>query len=449
MATQRSPKPPSTNHPGTHVRLLDGLLLAAGLAAWTGPWWLPPGAHTGAIIVATALTTGALLRPWCRRHTRRTIAGATWASERERQHAASEAGRHAETWRAIVDTATEGIVTIDTTGRIETVNGAAEQMFGYEPRELVGKDVTVLMPPPFAGEHAGYVDRYLRTGQPRIIGIGREVIGLRKDGTQFPIDLSVGKGSIDDRIFFTAVMRDITERQELQAKLAQAERLVGVGELSAGVAHEINNPINTMINCAQLIEDGDDSDEYSRIIIEEGERIAGIVRALLQFARDDKDVAQPTSLAEVVALTLRLVGESWKRHGITLTVDVPEDLPPVHARPQMMQQVLLNLMLNAKDALVVHDIANRHVSLNAAEAAGGVELLVSDNGPGIEPAVRERIFEPFVTTKRARGGTGLGLSISKGILEGYGGTIRLLDGSPGSVFAVWLPQSPEDQSPTE
>jgi two-component system sensor kinase FixL len=302
----------------------------------------------------------------------------------------------------------------------------------------------LLMPSPYHDEHDGYLERYLRTGEARIIGIGREVVGLRKDGSTFPVDLSVGEGFAEGERFFTAIVRDITDRKEIQAKLAQAERLAAVGELSAGVAHEINNPINTVINCAQLIKDGDPAGPNCDVIIGEGERIASIVKDLLQFARDDRDRPQPTAVPDVVARTLRLIGESLKRHGIGIVLDVPDDLPLVHARAQQIQQVLLNLLINAKDALVQGVSEAREVRLKAAIIDGGVALVVRDNGPGIEPRLRDRIFEPFMTTKRARGGTGLGLSISKSIVEGYGGRIDV-ESEPGhgAEFRVWLPRSSE------
>ncbi|MBL8735380.1 MAG: PAS domain S-box protein, partial [Planctomycetes bacterium] len=235
------------------------------------PWHLPLHALAGATLFAL------LLRPWRQRRTQRTLQANVSDAERERRQAEANAARHAARWQAIVDTATEGIVTIDEAARIETFNGAAERLFGYTAAEVLGRNVSLLMPAPYQQEHDGYMQRYLRTGERRIIGIGREVLGRRKDGSEFPIDLSVGEGDKDGRRFFTAVIRDITERKEMQTKLAQAERLAAAGELAAGVAHEINNPINTVINCAQLIQDGDDARENCQVIIEEGKRIADIV----------------------------------------------------------------------------------------------------------------------------------------------------------------------------
>jgi PAS domain S-box-containing protein len=387
------------------------------------------------------------------------VAAAGWFVRRGAPGAAAPAAdpvrlethEKAERMRAIVATATEGIVTIDERGTIETFNGSAERMFGWAAADVIGRNVAMLMPPPYRDEHDGYIRRYLDTGQARVIGIGREVAGRRRDGSVFPIDLSVGEGFAGPRHFFIAIIRDISDRKDMQAKLAQAERLAAVGELAAGVAHEVNNPINTVINCAQLIQDGDDVASNAKVITEEGQRIAAIVQDLLRFARDDRDQPQATAIPEVVERTLRLIGESFKRHGIRLQVEFADDLPLVKARPQQLQQVLLNLLINAKDALL-HEAGGRprEVRLSAESTAEAVALRVADNGPGIPTQLGERIFEPFVTTKRARGGTGLGLSISRSIVEGYGGTLTVRsEPGRGAEFQVRLPRSTEsrDQVP--
>ncbi|GAB4147637.1 MAG: hypothetical protein Fur0037_15860 [Planctomycetota bacterium] len=396
------------------------------------------------ILLSTGIGTWFLARH-IRLRRQITRQGATIEAEQVRQRATAVAEEQWARMQAIVATATEGIITIDQEGRIDTFNHAAENLFGYTAAEALGKNVSILMPPPHRDEHDGYIRRYIRTGERRIIGIGREVTGLRKDGTTFPIDLSVGEGFYAGKRFFTAIIRDLTDRKEMQAKLSQAERLAAVGELAAGVAHEVNNPINIIINSAQLLKDGDDSSDHSAAIIEEGERIADIVRDLLQFARDDQDRPQSTSIPEVIERTMRLMGENLKRHGIRFELRLPAQMPQVRARPQQLQQVLLNLLINAKDALVQDPLREPKVitvSAEPMEAQGpGVVLAVRDNGPGIPPDLGNRIFEPFVTTKRAKGGTGLGLSISKSIVEGYGGTIEV-SSTPGqhTEFRVWLPR---------
>ncbi|MCA3010060.1 MAG: PAS domain S-box protein [Phycisphaerales bacterium] len=410
--------------------LLGGAAAAAAAAAGLH-WQLAVATGAAALAAATIATRAA---------NRRTLATVAAAPATDTAHE-----REAAYWQAIVATMTEGCVTIDVRGTIESINEAALRLFGYTRAELLGKNVKMLMPAPYGAEHDGYLGRYLKTGERRVIGIGREVVGRRKDGSEFPIDLSVGEGWLGGQRFFTAVLRDISERKELQTKLAQSERLAAVGELAAGVAHEVNNPLNTIINCAQLIHDGDDANANATVIAEEGQRIAEIVRDLLQFARDDKGRLQPTSLAEVTGRTLRLLGDNWNRHGIKVVVELPDDLPPALARPQQLQQVLLNLLMNAKDALAEGARPDRTIWLRGRAQGDRVCLAVRDNGPGVPAHLGVRVFEPFVTTKRARGGTGLGLSVSKGIVESAGGALELHNRpGEGAEFVVNLPRAEAD-----
>lgn len=405
----------------------------------------PDAVYDAVLVIAGSAVLGPVLSRYLRQREYIQQLGSRIETEQVQRRASAAAEEQSARMQAIVATATEGIVTIDQTGRIDTFNSAAERLFGYSEREVLGQNVMILMPPPYREDHDGYIARYLRTGERRIIGIGREVTGLRSDGTTFPIDLSVGEGLYAGKRFFTAIIRDLTDRKEMQAKLSQAERLAAVGELAAGVAHEVNNPINTIINSAQLLKDGDDSTDHSAAIIEEGERIAEIVRDLLQFARDDRDRPQSTSIPEVIERTMRLMGENFKRHGIRFELHLPAELPLVKARPQQLQQVLLNLLINAKDALLQQPRRDpRTVQVSAVSTHGdvpGVMLAVRDNGPGIPRELGNRIFEPFVTTKRARGGTGLGLPISKSIVEGYGGSIEVSSvPEQFTEFRVWLPR---------
>ena len=342
--------------------------------------------------------------------------------------------------RTIIATATEGIVTMTPGGRIELVNRAAELMFGFAPGELIGQDVTTLMPNPYRDEHSSYVQNYLDSGQARVIGIGREVVAKRKDGSQFPIHLSVGEGLVGNRRVFVAILSDISVRKELQARLSLAERLVAIGELAAGVAHEINNPINTILNCAQLIRDGDSPTENSSMIADEATRIAGIVQDLLQFARNDKRELVATDLADVAQRTVRLVRENFAKASVDIQVHVEPGTPTVRANRSQLQQVLLNLLNNARDAVLARQSGQKLVMVRAMPQQGGASIAVRDTGIGILPELADRIFEPFFTTKRARGGTGLGLSISKSIVDSFGGTITVeSEPGQGAEFRVWLP----------
>jgi PAS domain S-box-containing protein len=340
---------------------------------------------------------------------------------------------------------------VDRRGVILLANAEACRLFGYSPDEFPGLVVDQLVPTETRREHKGMRESFFADARPRSMGVGRDLTAIRKDGTAVPVEVALTPVHLGSGLGVLTSVVDISQRQEMQAKVNQSERLAAIGELAAGVAHEINNPVNTIINCAQLVQDGDVSADHCRTIIEEGGRIAAIVKDLLEFARDDRDIPQATSVAEVVQRTLRLLGENLKRHGISVRTDVPEGLPPVAARPQKLQQVLLNLLINAKEALKERAARRDRpcIELRAGpgpDPARPVQVCVRDNGPGVAPQVRDRLFDPFVTTKRATGGTGLGLSISRSIIEGYGGTIEF-ESVPGesTEFRVSLPVAREDE----
>jgi PAS domain S-box-containing protein len=310
-------------------------------------------------------------------------------------------------------------------GGIVLANSQAANLFAYPLDELVGMNVDDLTPPAVKERHPALRESFFAAPSRRRFGAGRDLSGVRKDGREVPLEIALAPIQLADGPGVLAAIVDIAERRELQARLSQTERLAAVGELAAGVAHEINNPVNTMINCARLALDGDDLVQNCRIIMEEGERIATIVKDLLQFSRDERKQAQSTSWADTVEKTMRLFGENLRRHGIRLEVDVPRELPPVLADPRQLQQVLLNLLINAKDALLQdRNRSDRCIAIRARSLdRTRVQCSVRDNGPGIQPDLLPRIFEPFVTTKRARGGTGLGLSVSRSIVASFGGTL--------------------------
>jgi PAS domain S-box-containing protein len=332
--------------------------------------------------------------------------------------------------RALFQTAVEAspnaLLMTDRNGDIVLANSQAETMFGYAREELAGSSIDRLVPEAIQGSHAALRERFHASPSRRRLGGGRDLACRRKDGREVPVEIALSPVQLQGGPGVLVAIADITERRELEAKLHQAERLAVVGELAAGVAHEINNPANTIVNCAQLVLDGDSLEDNCKVVIDEGMRIAGIVRELLQFARDDRATTQPTALREVVQRCLRLIGENLKRHGIALHVDVPEELPPVNGQSQQLQLVVLNLLINAKEGLV-GDGADRprRIDLTARAEGRSVRCAVRDNGPGVPPELQARIFQPFVTTKRACGGTGLGLSVSHSIVAGFGGTLAV------------------------
>jgi PAS domain S-box-containing protein len=477
--------------------------------------------------------------------------------------------RHDSWLHAVIESAVDAIITINIDGIISYTNPAVRKMFGYSAEEMIGQNVHMLMPPPYHDEHDGYIDHYRRTGERRIIGIGREVSALRKDGHVFPIHLSVSEVCIGSERIFTGIIRDITrdkqeaaekdrlvrelreqnkkntclygvgeaisagekemetifrevvrliqpafhhpdftrvrivfdgecfesphfeetewrisaeivasgrrrgclevfylqepswaseevflegeqslikavaerlgeslERREAEAKVIQASKLASIGELAAGVSHEINNPINGIINCADILLQNRDLSEsnkkFTQLIRSEADRIAVIVRNLLTFSRQEKEQHSLARMCDIVQAVLSLSSKKIAKSHIDLQVDVREDLPKLKCRSEQLQQVLMNLIINA-----IHALDERYPDLDedkilvirAQEMTSGEEplirLTVEDHGTGIAPAHRDRLFDPFFTTKGRDRGTGLGLSVSDGIVKAHGGTITV------------------------
>lgn len=470
--------------------------------------------------------------------------------------------------RNIVETAVDAIVTIDKNGIIEYFNPAAQRMFGYTADEVRGRNVNILMPTPYQENHQGYLEAYQRSHVKKIIGIGREVVAKRKDGTVFPIHLSVSETAIEGEQLFTGIIHDITkqkraqvekdnllrvldqrnkeitcllrvnelvrlpelsppvladigelirsslsypdiarvriafnddvhespdfresdwtitasiavdgrirgridvfyvenrpdadygpfleeeqilvesvavtlgeaiELKEAEAKVIHASKLASVGELAAGVGHEVNNPTNSIMNCADIIlqyaDDADKVRQFAGLIRSEAERIATIVRNLLTFSRQDREQHSLGRLCDIVDVVLSLSEKKLERSNIEVRLDVPEDLPKLRCRSEQLQQVVMNLIINALHALdqrypdddpdKILTIAGRSVDDDGKRY---VRLTVEDHGCGVAPDNLDKIFDPFYTTKGRDKGTGLGLSVSLGIVEEHNGRIQV------------------------
>jgi len=273
---------------------------------------------------------------------------------------------------------------------------------------------------------------------------------VARDGRHIPYYFTGVRIEIDRTRYLLGVGIDITARKRLEAQLRQQQKLEALGTLASGVAHEINNPITGIMNYAQLIADAGPPDSqtagYAAEIVRETERVATIVRNLLQFARQEPHTASLARLTDIVEHTLSLLRAVLRRDQIALTVDIPDDLPPIHCRSQQLQQVLMNLLTNARDALNARYPAydpDKTITITArrlAERDGVLRLTVADRGVGIPPELQERIFDPFFTTKPRDHGTGLGLSISHGIVREHRGqlTFETLPGG-GTQFHLDLP----------
>ncbi len=352
--------------------------------------------------------------------------------------------------RSVVDTTIDGIVIIDDRGIIQSFNQAAEKTFGYTQGEVLGMNVSMLMPEPFRSEHDTYLSNYLRTGKARIIGIGREVEGLRKDGSTFPVDLGVSGFQLDDRQYFTGVLRDISERKRLENQLSQSQKMEAIGQLAGGIAHDFNN-ILTVIEgyCEMLMTMCSPHDPRLTCVSEirsAGQKAAVLTRQLLAFGR--RQVLEPrvVELNEIVInfekMLRRIIGED-----IELTVRLAPELRPVRVDPGQLEQVIMNLVINSRDAMPgggqitietsTVDIAHTTPALRPGSY---VTLAVTDTGCGIPEAHRGRLFEPFFTTKPPGKGSGLGLATVYGIVKQSEGHIDVeSEEEAGSCFRIYLP----------
>lgn len=356
--------------------------------------------------------------------------------------AAALAGREAHL-RSILETVPDAVVVIDEAGTIRDFSPAAERMFGWRAEEAVGRNVRTLMPEPYRAAHDAYLDRYYRTGEKRIIGSGRVVVGERRDGSTFPIELSVGEMQAGGERFFTGFIRDLTERQqaearlqELQNELVHVSRLTSLGEMASALAHEINQPLSAIANYLKgsrilLAREEVPHDRLAEAVeraAAEALRAGDIIRRLRDFVARGETERAIESLPKLVeeASALALVGA--REHDIRIRFAFDPSVDLVFVDKVQIQQVVLNLVRNAVDALAETAAGDRNLII-AIEAHGDMaRVIVTDNGPGIAPAVAAQLFQPFITTKRT--GMGVGLSISRTIVEAHGGKIRV-DPGPG------------------
>jgi two-component system, LuxR family, sensor kinase FixL len=356
---------------------------------------------------------------------------------------------------AILETSPDGLITIDERGTINSFNPAAERMFGYRPDEVLGRNVACLMPRPYREAHDRYLERYRRTGEKRIIGIGREVLGQRKDGTIFPLELAVGEVRAEGHRLFAGFVRDVSERQraeqrlqELQTELIHVARLSAMGEMASALAHELNQPLTAIINYAQatrhLIGGLDDRRQASLASLldktaQQASRAGQIIHRLRQFVAKGETERTLEDVSAVVeeASTLALIGAAGK--GIAVRRVFAADLPPVLMDKIQIHQVVTNLIRNSVDAL--GDVERREIVIcTRLSAPDQVEISVTDSGPGLAPEVAARLFEPFVTTKPE--GMGIGLSICRSIVDAHGGKLwASVPQGGGTAFHVGLPAS--------
>jgi PAS domain S-box-containing protein len=337
--------------------------------------------------------------------------------------------------RAILETAVDAVLVIDTRGIVQLANPAVERLFGYAPNEVLGRNVSMLMPSPDRERHDDYLARYLKTGEKRIIGIGREVVGRRKDGSIFPAYLSVSEMKVDREHTFTGIIYDLTERKRLEGQLRERAELARLGQMASVVAHEVRNPLAGIRGALQVIGARMPAESREQLVLRD---VVGRVDALNSFVEDLLVFSRPKApdlrrvpLAPLIERIVELLRRDPLCAGVTFTVstvDVTADLDQAQ-----IERALLNLITNAAQAVD----GTGSVGITLESAANMCRIAITDSGSGIPADMREKIFEPFVTTRHR--GTGLGLPIAKRTIEQHGGLLEIHSGTGGTTVVVTLP----------
>lgn len=368
---------------------------------------------------------------------------------------------------SVLRTAVDAIIIIDESGKIESVNPATQRMFGFAPEEMLGQNVKMLMPSPYHEQHDGYLNHYHETGEKRIIGIGREVQGKRKDGSVFPLHLAVSEVDLGSRKLFTGIIREISDLKAVQSQLQQLnttldervrqqaeelhhaqveliekEKFATLGRISGGIAHEIRNPLNAIKTSAYfLLNANSPTEQKSREHLTRIDRQVSIIDSAVTALSDLARLPEPTSVAcDMVAMLKDIIENKQLPEEIAVTFDFPVGLPETLADEKQIPIVFKNLIRNARDAMP----SGGTLTLSGRTEGDQVVISVQDTGTGMSPEVLARIEEPFFSTK-ARG-MGLGLAITKAIVVKNRGSISVeTELGSGTTFSVALPGKPSLQ----
>ena len=355
---------------------------------------------------------------------------------------------------SVLDTAADGIVVIDESARILAFNKSCETLFGYRAEDVIGKNIKLIMPPRYADEHDRYVDNYRRTGERRIIGIGREVAGMHSDGTVFPVELSVGEAKTPEGRQFIGILRDLRPRKtveqrlsQLQAQIVHMTRLSAMDEMGAAMAHELNQPLTALMLYLQAVmrsvksANGPMKPEQVIAVIEkavaEAERAGGIIQRMRQMVEKREPERSRADLRAVVDEAVDLSDFVAQGSTVTIRRDLGSEPLLVHVDPIQIQQIVLNLLRNAVE--VARESDERTVRVAVSRSQCQAIVTVSDSGPGIPDEVAQTLFRTFSTTKKS--GMGLGLAISRSIAQNHGGDLSVEPGGDGrgATFILTLP----------
>jgi PAS domain S-box-containing protein len=345
--------------------------------------------------------------------------------------------------RAVLETAVDAVITIDERGRIQSVNPATLRMFGYSVSELIGQNVSILMPSPYREEHDGYLARYMRTGEKRIIGIGREVEARRKDGTVFSVDLAVSE--VEPGKLFTGMIRDISDRKLAESRLREADRMASIGTLAAGLGHDMNNvllPVRAHLNAASALAALPAVRDHLKSVQKSIDYLQQLADGLHFLAMDPESVDDAGGVTDLRAWWSQagaVLSKAVPKH-VKVAVSLPDGLPEVAVAAHALTQAVLNLIVNAGEAIPAGRKRRQgNVRLWARPEPDGsaVKLGVADNGTGMTEEVKRRAFDMFFTTKPRGLGTGLGLAMVRKVIDRARGSIEI-DSTPGKGTTVVL-----------
>ena len=372
----------------------------------------------------------------------------------ERERADREIRETAARMKALVETAVDGVIMIDAAGRVQMFNPACEKLFGYASAEVIGQNVKMLMPPPYRGEHDRYLENFHRTGERKIIGIGREVTGQRKDGSTFPMNLSVGEAKQEGESVFVGIIHDLTDRKHTEEQLVQAQKMEAVGQLSGGIAHDFNNLLTVIVGNAEFLSDELksrlDLQRLADTIVQAGERGAELTQRLLAYGR--RQTLNPVEIdCNELVTGMRKLMQRTLSEEIEIRVSLDAELARAYADAGQLENAILNLAINAKDAMpgggtISIMTANMNLDERYAEQHPEVHpghyvmIAVTDDGHGMPKDVLDHVFEPFFTTKEVGKGSGLGLSMVYGFVKQSNGHVAIYsEPELGTTVRIYLP----------
>jgi two-component system, LuxR family, sensor kinase FixL len=353
--------------------------------------------------------------------------------------------------RSLLEASPDAIIIIDDRGIVQSVNGIAEALFGLSAQDIIGRNVSMLMPPPYREAHDAYIERYLRTGQRRIIGIGRVVVGLRADGSVFPMELYVGELYSGGRRLFSGFVRDLTavrrvERrlQDLQSEFQQSLRIGSMARMMSSLAHELNQPMSALLSyseAAQAMLAGGGADAVRRAseplgkAIAQAQRASAVIRRMRDFVSHAAPPRRPEDINTVVIEASALALSGTNQADMRVHAELDESLPMVLIDKAAVQEALYHLMSNAVQAMRGRPASELIIETSANAERSQVSVAVSDTGPGLSAENREQLYRPFMGAEEGR--HGVGLAISREIVESHGGRLVAED-RPGGGARFWF-----------